>query len=81
MNGRKIEGNDDDIPSQDTWQTIADYSSEVVAEIAKIVDSLGFAPEWKEVLARVLSQILRGGVVRLVGVVMRRSIARTVRLV
>ncbi len=50
MNGRKSEGNDDDIPSQDAWQTIADHSSEVVAEIAKIVDSLGFAPEWREVL-------------------------------
>ena len=41
---------DDDIPSQDTWQTIADHSSEVVAEIAKIVASLDFAPEWREVL-------------------------------
>jgi CRISPR-associated endonuclease/helicase Cas3 len=44
------EGNDDDIPSQDTWQTIADHSSEVVAELGKIADSLGFAPGWREVV-------------------------------
>lgn len=41
---------DGDLPSQDTWQTIADHSSEVVAEVAKIADSLGFTPEWQKII-------------------------------
>jgi CRISPR-associated endonuclease/helicase Cas3 len=41
---------DGDRPSQDTWQTIADHSIEVVAEVAKIADSLGFTPEWQKII-------------------------------
>ena len=41
---------DGDLPSQDTWQTIADHSSEVVAEVAKIADSLGLTPEWQKIV-------------------------------
>jgi len=44
------EGNDDDLPSQDAWQTIADHASEVVDEVLKVADGLGFPPTWREVV-------------------------------
>jgi CRISPR-associated endonuclease/helicase Cas3 len=42
------EGNDDDLPSQDTWQTIADHASEVVAEVSRVADGLGLPAGWRE---------------------------------
>jgi CRISPR-associated endonuclease/helicase Cas3 len=35
-----LEGNDDDLPSQDIWQTIAGHSNDVVAEAERIADAL-----------------------------------------
>jgi CRISPR-associated endonuclease/helicase Cas3 len=42
------EGNDDDFPSQDSWQTIADHTSEVVAETLKTADALSLNGKLRE---------------------------------
>jgi CRISPR-associated endonuclease/helicase Cas3 len=40
-----LEGNDDDLPSQDIWQTIAEHSNDVVAETEDSADALGLHGE------------------------------------
>jgi CRISPR-associated endonuclease/helicase Cas3 len=40
-----LEGNDDDLPSQDIWQTIAEHSKGVVAETESSADALGLHGE------------------------------------
>lgn len=40
-----LEGNDDDIPSQDLWQTIAGHAHDVVAETERVADALRLPDE------------------------------------
>ena len=42
---QQLEGNDDDLPSQDIWQTIAEHSNDVVAETEGSTDALGLHGE------------------------------------
>jgi CRISPR-associated endonuclease/helicase Cas3 len=42
------EGNDDDLPSQDFWQTIAEHANDVVVETIEIASKLGLDDEWRQ---------------------------------
>ncbi|MBI3798636.1 MAG: DEAD/DEAH box helicase [Deltaproteobacteria bacterium] len=44
------ESNDDDLPSQDYWQTIAEHTNEVVAEAMKSAEALGLNGELREAI-------------------------------
>jgi len=50
LEGQKQEGNEDDFPSQDAWQTIADHTSAVVVEALKTADALGLSGDLREAL-------------------------------
>src|SRR4029453_5391636 len=56
-----LEGNDDDLPSQDIWQTIAEHSKGVVAETESSADAFVLHGELRQYFIHVERYHVRGG--------------------